>query len=134
MSEGDRADRTVSTMSKGHRTDRADSAISGDLRRGADDIQVLPAGLVRLSDPSVGATGPDGPSTVARAIAHRGRVNQARTFQRFRSQGSGLMKRSGERTMMIPVAGSGGSRGARLCGVRRRRTVAGLRHAGCQCR
>ena len=77
MSEGDRADRTVSTMSKGHRTDRADSAISGDLRRGADDIQVLPAGLVRLSDPSVGATGPDEPSTVARTIAHRGRVNQA---------------------------------------------------------
>ena len=31
-------------------------------------------------------------------------------------------------------AGSGGSRGARLCGVRRRRPVAGLRHAGCQCR
>ena len=102
MSEGDRADRTVSTMSKATGpTDRADSAIFGDLRRGADDIQVLPAGLVRLSDPSVGATGPDGPSTVARAIAHRGRVNQARTFQRFRSQGSGLMKRSGGHTMMI---------------------------------
>ena len=30
----------------------------------------------------------------------------------------------------VPVAGVGGSRGARLCGVRRRRPVAGLRHAG----
>ena len=30
----------------------------------------------------------------------------------------------------VSVAGSGGPRGARLCGVRRRRPVAGLRHAG----
>ena len=69
-----RAAGAVSTMSKVHRTDRAESAVPGDLRRGADDIQELPAGLVRLSDPSVGATGPAGPPTVARTIAHRGRV------------------------------------------------------------
>ena len=31
----------------------------------------------------------------------------------------------------IPVVGSGGSRSARLCGVRRWRPVARLRHAGC---
>ena len=30
----------------------------------------------------------------------------------------------------VSVAGSGGPRGARLCGVRRARRVAGLRHAG----
>ena len=64
-------------MSDGNPADRTDSTVAGDQVHGADDIQVLPAGLVRLSDPSVGATGPDGPSTVARAIAHRGRVNQA---------------------------------------------------------
>ena len=52
-----RAAGAVSTMSKVHRTDRAESAVPGDLCRGAD-IQVLPAGLVRLSDPSVEATGP----------------------------------------------------------------------------
>ena len=68
-----RAAGAVSTMSKVHRTDRAESAGPADLRRG-DDVQVLPAGLVRLSDPSVGATGPAGPPTVARTIAHRGRV------------------------------------------------------------
>ena len=68
-----RAAGAVSTMSKVHRTDRTESAVPGDLCRGAD-IQVLPAGLVRLSDPSVEATGPAGPPTVARIIAHRGRV------------------------------------------------------------
>ena len=61
-------------MSKGNRPDSTDSTGPGDRRHGADDVQVLPAGLVQLSDPSVLATGPGGPPTVARPIAHHGRV------------------------------------------------------------
>ncbi len=69
-----RAAGAVSTMSKGDRTDRAESTVPGDLCRGADDIQTLPAGLIQLGDRSVRATGPDGPPTVARVIAHQGRL------------------------------------------------------------
>ena len=54
--------------------DYTDSTGPGDRRRGPDDIEVLPAGLVRLGDPSVLATGPGGPPTVARPVAHQGRV------------------------------------------------------------
>ena len=61
-------------MSKGNGLDRADSTVPGNRRRGPDGIQVLPAGLVRLGDPSVLATGPGGPPTVARPIAHQSRV------------------------------------------------------------
>ena len=61
-------------MSEGDLADRADSTVPGDQRRGGDDIQVLPAGLVRMSDPRVPMTARDGPPTVARPIAYRGRV------------------------------------------------------------
>ena len=61
-------------MSEGDLADRADSTVPGDQRRGGDDIPVLPAGLVRMSDPRVPMTARDGPPTVARPIAYRGRV------------------------------------------------------------
>ena len=62
----------VNTMSEGDRG--ADSTVRGDQLRGADDIGALPAGLVRLGDSSVRATAREGPPTVVRPIAHRGRV------------------------------------------------------------
>ena len=61
-------------MSEGDRADRTDSTGAGDRLGGADDIRVLPDGVVRLSDPSVRATAPDGAPAVAWPIAHRGRV------------------------------------------------------------
>ena len=60
-------------MSDATPVDRADSTIPGDLSV-ADDIQTLPAGLVRLSDPLVQATPRVGPPTVARLLAYRGRL------------------------------------------------------------
>ena len=56
------------------RADRTDSTVAGDQLRGAGDIQELPEGVIRLSDPSVGATARGGPAAVAWPIAHRGRV------------------------------------------------------------
>ena len=56
------------------RADRTDSTVAGDQLRGAGDIQELPEGVIRLSDPSVGATAGGGPAAVAWPIAHRGRV------------------------------------------------------------
>ena len=61
-------------MSDGDLADRADSTVPDDRHRGADEIQVLPAGLVRLGDPSVRATARGGPPAVAWPIAHRGRL------------------------------------------------------------
>ena len=56
------------------RADRTDSTVAGDQLRGAGDIQELPEGVIRLSDPSVRATAGGGPAAVAWPIAHRGRV------------------------------------------------------------
>ena len=56
------------------RADRTDSTVADDQLRGAGDIQELPEGVIRLSDPSVGATARGGPAAVAWPIAHRGRV------------------------------------------------------------
>ncbi len=56
------------------RADRTDPTVAGDQLRGAGDIQELPEGVTRLSDPSVRATARGAPATVAWPIAHRGRV------------------------------------------------------------
>ena len=55
-------------MSDGDPADRTDSTVAGDQVHGADDIQVLPAGLVRLGDASVKATARD---DADRRAAHR---------------------------------------------------------------
>ena len=62
----------------------------------------------------------------ARLVAGYGRAVRGRVAVGWPAAAVGLVG--------VPVAGSGGPRGARLCSVRRRRPVAGLRHAGCQCR
>ena len=70
-------------MSEGDLADRADATVRGVQLRGADDIHVLPDGLVRLGDPSVRATARDGPPAVARLVAYRGRVTLLHAREKF---------------------------------------------------
>ncbi len=67
------------------RADLPDSTGAGDHLRGTGDIEELPEGVIRLSDPRVRATTRDGPLAVAYPIAHRGRV----TWLDAREKGDG---------------------------------------------
>ena len=59
---------------------------------GADDIQVLAAGLVRLDDPRIRATARDGPPTVAPPIARQGRVTLLHAREKVRQNRSGAAR------------------------------------------